>query len=115
MIVERVRPELAITTVPKPRPAYLADPGAAAGEIGRPRWILRRLRPGRRRAHDYAQQLRDRLLALASCADDQLMAERDLHQDPAWSDRRLSTPTAPDSPVGSSPIELKDPTGPRRG
>ena len=51
---------------PPPRPAYLADLGAAAEEIGPPRWALRQVialaedAPGLTDA-----QLRERLLALA--------------------------------------------------
>lgn len=55
---------------PHLRPAYLANPGAAAEEIGRLRWELRKVVTLADQAPTLTdQQLRDQLLALAgSCA-----------------------------------------------
>lgn len=60
----------AITTVnPKPRPAYLADLGAAAEKIGQLRWTLRRVIALADDADGLTdEQLRTRLLALAGNA-----------------------------------------------
>jgi len=51
---------------PPPRPAYLADLGAAAEEIGRLRWSLRQVIALADEAPAFTDaQLRQRLLALA--------------------------------------------------